>query len=338
MKPPASSSSPEKGDPVSALIRASGGRESLDPERKARMHEKVRRDWQAAMERRRRARRWIVAAVATLAAIAILPWVWISLRGPENVGAILRITGTPLLKRDHGSTPQPLATYPSIQSGDEITTETGARVLLDLLDHTTVRLDEQSAVQVVSDDAIRLVRGALYIESPEQSQASRSLKLLTTFGTVRHVGTRFEVRIVDNSLRVRVRDGTVSFKISSGTQRLMKTGEELLARDNVVQIRRGPATADSAWAWTQQIRPAFAIEDRSLEETLTWLAHEGGYHLVYASDAVRSRARSTILHGTIDDLSSQGAFETVLAGGELQGRIEGERALISADMSADVAP
>jgi FecR protein len=328
----------DKSDPVSTLVRTSGRREILDPERKARMQEKVRRDWQAALERQRRKRRWIISAVAAAAAIVLLPVVWMSSRDPVTAGVVLRITGAPLLTREQDPTPRPLAMNLSIQERDEISTKDGARVLLDMTGNVMVRLDEQSAVQIVSSDAIRLVRGTLYIEAAEQRMTSKALTVITAFGIVGHVGTRFEARVTDDSLRIRVRDGTVSFKVSSGTQRLMKTGDELIARQGVVQVHRGPPAADSAWAWTQHIRPLFAIEGRTLDETLTWLAHEGGYQLVYASDAVRSRARESILHGTVDNMSAQEAFETVLAGSELRGSIEGDRALISAETPSSDAP
>lgn len=322
----------KKSDPVSTLIRESGGRAALHAERRTRMFEIVQRDWRAAVDRRRRARRWMAVTAAVLLAIVMTPVMRNALYTPAPVGTVLRVTGSAWLLGSEGRRSVPLESRQSLAAGDEIVTENAVRALVRVGHLATVRIDEKSGLQMVSATAVRLARGAVYLEVPSAPQGRQSaapLEILTPFGTVQHVGTRFEVRIVNDTLRVRVRDGRASYKNAAGVERSVSGGDELLVRSGIVHIRHGLSAMDEVWDWTGQIRPAFSIEGRSLEETLAWLAHEGGFEIEYASPSVQALAADTVLHGSIDSFDSRQAFDVVLTGSGLQWRLDGERALIS---------
>ena len=72
----------------------------------------------------------------------------------------------------------------------------------------------------------------------------------------------------------------------------------------------GSATAES---WAQSVAPPFTIENRSLDEFLSWVARETGRQLVYGSTEVAREAESTVLKGSVAELASEQAIGAVLA-------------------------
>ena len=75
---------------------------------------------------------------------------------------------------------------------------------------------------------------------------------------------------------------------------------------------RTPVSArDPQWDWVQQVTPAFAIEDRALDEFLTWAARQTGRRLVYASRTAANEAESVRLKGSVAGLAPDAAVLAV---------------------------
>jgi hypothetical protein len=317
-------------DRISALLRESGARPTLDEDRKARMRAAVEQEWQAAFRQRRSRVRWTaVAATAVAALIGLTVFKVTRAPGPVNAAATIRVAGPVSLVRDTQSIGTPLTAGIQLEVGAEITTRSGGRALARIGQSVLARLDEQSSVRIVSRDALLLRYGAVYIEIPERNGVSQTLQLVTPFGKVRHIGTRFEVRVADDALMLRVRDGMATFESPSDTPRPVTRGQELVMRAGHVTVRPGPSAVDDVWSWTHSISPPFSIEGRSLDEALGWLAREGGFDVMYADESVRATAREVILHGSIDGFTVREAFVIVLAGSGLHGRIEGDKVYVS---------
>jgi hypothetical protein len=87
--------------------------------------------------------------------------------------------------------------------------------------------------------------------------------------------------------------------------------------ENESALVAGPGAADAQWDWTREIAPSFAIEGRSLSESLDWLSHETGLRVVYRDERARAQARALILRGSIEGLDSRDALRAVLAGSGL---------------------
>jgi ferric-dicitrate binding protein FerR (iron transport regulator) len=122
----------------------------------------------------------------------------------------------------------------------------------------------------------------------------------TSLGLVRDVGTRFEVRVADGSLRIRVRAGRV--QLQRGTTVTPAIAEtETVVNDTGVAVRDLPAY-DPEWAWTTAVAPSFAIEGRSLAAFLQNTAAEHGWTLRFASKDVADAAARVVLHGSVDGL------------------------------------
>ena len=196
----------------------------------------------------------------------------------------------------------------TIAAGSNIRTNGTSRATVTLVDGGELRIDANTVATLVDARTIHLERGGIYLDSRASTPGSVTVR--TASGTVRDIGTRFEVRAGDRDLRIRVRDGAVQLERAGRIDRARK-GTELLARaDGTVSTRSvDPFAAD--WAWTTEAAPPFIMENATLESFLEWAAREGGWTIEW-SDALRQRARTTILHGPIDAVTPAEALDIVL--------------------------
>ena len=133
------------------------------------------------------------------------------------------------------------------------------------------------------------------------------------------------MRVVDGRTQVRVREGQVSFSGSAHAPVTISDGQQLSATNNSLDVERGPGAADPAWSWLHDVAPRFAIEGRSLFDTLEWLSHESGLKMIYATEEARSQARKVTLSGNIDGLDTRQILSAVLTGSGLAFNVRGDR-------------
>src|SRR6185503_7596072 len=111
-------------------------------------------------------------------------------------------------------------------------------------------------------------------------------------------------------LSIKVRDGAVQLERAGRIDRAAK-GTQLLARADGTVSKRPVAPFAADWAWTTAAAPPFVVENATLEAFLQWAAREGGWTIEW-SDALRQRARTTILHGAITGMTPAEALGVVL--------------------------
>ncbi len=93
---------------------------------------------------------------------------------------------------------------------------------------------------------------------------------------MRHVGTQYEVRLLDSSVQVSVRDGTIEWRSSRGDVERSGSGEQLtISNDGRVERTSVPAYG-AAWDWTLEAAPTIDIEGLPLAQFLAWAARETG--------------------------------------------------------------
>jgi ferric-dicitrate binding protein FerR (iron transport regulator) len=301
---------PDSDLEVAQLIGAAGARPVPDADRTARVRDAVAREWRA-QARARRMRRLTAAGMALLAAAAA---VFLAVRPGSTPAPIATVAAA------HGDATMEIASGraaavvvgQTIAAGSSIRTNDGSRATVTLPDGGEVRIDAKTVATFVDAHTIDLERGAIYIDSGASTPGRFTVR--TASGTVRDIGTRFEVRVGDRDLRVpmtiKVRDGAVQLERAGRIDRAPE-GTELLARaDGTVSTKSlDPFAAD--WAWTTAAAPTFIAENATLEAFLEWAAREGGWTIEW-SDALRQRARTTILHGPIDGLAPADALDVVL--------------------------
>jgi hypothetical protein len=300
---------------VAELIRAAGSRPVPDADRAARVHDAVAREWRA-QARARRMRRLTVGGVALLAAaaavcLAVRPGSPVAQPAPAPIATVAAAHGDVTMEIAGGRAAAAVVGQ-TIAAGSNIRTKDGSRATVTLLDGGELRIDAKAVATFVDAHTIQLERGAIYIDSGASTPGRFTVR--TVSGTVRDIGTRFEVRVGDRDLRVpltiKVRDGAVQLERAGRIDRALE-GTELLARaDGTVSTKSlDPFAAD--WAWTTAAAPTFIVENATLEAFLEWAAREGGWTIEW-SDALRQRARTTILHGPIGGLAPADALDAVL--------------------------
>jgi ferric-dicitrate binding protein FerR (iron transport regulator) len=325
----------DEEDVTAQLLRLAGARPDPPAERTARVREVVHREWLVG-RRRRVVRRSAAIAVLGVAASLVMA-IWMNRPRPvappdDRVVAIgQRIHGQPLILRQsrHPAAPQPLTASSSVYPGDLIETDDLSRAALVAPDGSSVRIDRASRLRFLAPAVIEVVAGAAYVATSDRSQG---FEVRTAMGTVRDLGTQFEVRKTETSLRVRVRSGTVELGRGASVT-TAGAGTEAMVTSTGIAVRRMPAYGPE-WAWTSDVAPAFAIEGRSLRAFLEHLAGEEGWILHYADAAVAEAAGRIILHGSVEGLQAEQSLGVALATSGLQYRLRAGELLVSTEADA----
>jgi ferric-dicitrate binding protein FerR (iron transport regulator) len=337
------------------LIRRAGLRPRLPEAAADKLRTVAETAWQAkVMERRRRRSRarlvrWgTVAALAAAAALLLTlnPGLWRTLspstvdgasEGPMQIATLLHTQGGVVLD---GSDPEKDGVPTPIPVGTVLTTAGDGRAALRLgSGELELRLDHGSRLRLDGVDRVTLEAGALYVDAGEGDESAVSaIRVTTSWGTARDIGTRFEIRLEEQALRLRVRDGVVLLEPAAGetnsaegaptvathraeTHRAEEGTELRLTADGAVQ--RSPIVPHGeAWDWVVAAAPPFAIEGRTLAEFLARLEREVGWRIHYQTPAVREAAERTILHGSVSGLAPEEAVAVTVAGSALGYQLE----------------
>ena len=267
----------DENDPIATLVRLAGRRPEVNAERTARVRAAVADEWRAIVRRRRIMRVGIAAALAA------------------TIGGVMlvRREATPM-----APTVTPIAAAEKTHSlewnGGDLRIARG----------TQIRFD--------GTNVATLVYGAVYYAD---DQPGGGITLHTPFGDVRDVGTRFEARVDEHSLRVRVRDGEVRVR-----DRVARTGMELLATNTSIE-ERTIATSGAEWTWIEEAAPPIVLEGKTFDAVLRTVAIEKGLTLDW-----NGRTGPT-LHGDMP-LSINEALDAATAAAGATYRIEGDRLIV----------
>jgi ferric-dicitrate binding protein FerR (iron transport regulator) len=179
-------------------------------------------------------------------------------------------------------------------------------------------VDEGSRVRIESPRDVVLIGGRIYVETNSRVGSNEALQVHTSFGDVRDVGTRFEVRVGDGQLRVRVRDGEVIVNAGTDSARAGR-GMEIATGARGLETR-AVASFGADWDWVAKTSPPFVLAGRTLAEFLDWVSRESGYTVTIEGPA-RAAASTTVLQGSIDGLTPDEALDVVLPSTGLEHRV-----------------
>lgn len=294
-------------------LRAPG----LSAEALQRIRAATEQEWRAAHPAepaRAPARRWVAfAAAASVAALAgVLGWqtFMTETAGGAVVGQLTRadapgIAESRLLRDD-----AVLSTGASLHVGQKL--DVRGDSLIQLAGGGNLRVARASAFEVLAANSVKLQRGELYVDIPPGSRGSDRFMVLTPAGEFRHVGTQFALAIVNGATRLRVREGSVVWRAADGDS-TVNAGTEVIIERNRTVTQRPIATAGRDWAWAESMAPDFDIENRPLQDFLTWFARETGRKLEIADDAARAQAAGILMHGDVRGLTATEALSAVMA-------------------------
>lgn len=265
--------------------------------------------------RQRITARHLGVALAVLLTAALASSLWLTHAQPDHAppytARVAEVVGQALRIDDDGAEQRSsqLAAASTTKVGDVVRTRPGARLSLRRPGGLAIHVGPATEAVWDSHDALRVVRGVVYIET--ESNASRDeLVVLTHAGRIHHIGTRFGVEVSDRLVRVSVRDGLVRItaaqeatELPAGRLGLLRPGSPLAALP--LSVDEGP------WNWMQGKAPRFAIEGRSLREVANELAAAAGMALNWPADIVQE-ADALQLHGPSLQLSPRTALDAVL--------------------------
>jgi ferric-dicitrate binding protein FerR (iron transport regulator) len=235
------------------------------------------------------------------------------------VAVVEQLDGTPRRASETSGGPGPtgLSLRETIRIGDWIETDPRSRVALRFSDGTSVRLDVGSHARAVASNAIELSAGAVYVDTGRESGR---FEVRTTMATARDIGTQFEVRLLERTVRLRVRTGVVELadRVRSVTGR--RGMEITLSASGAVSRPIAPHGTD--WDWTAHVLPPMEIEGVSLADFVARVGRELGWVVHYADPALAQEATGITLHGSVKGLSPREALDVAIATSGLQHHVE----------------
>ena len=98
--------------------------------------------------------------------------------------------------------------------------------------------------------------------------------------------------------------------------------EELLARADATITRRHADPFGTEWGWVARAAPRFELEGRSLGSFLDWIETEGAWTVAFTPPELERSARSTVLHGSVERMSTTEALEAILPASGLEHRVD----------------
>ncbi|MBX3702647.1 MAG: FecR domain-containing protein [Steroidobacteraceae bacterium] len=317
-------------DDIERVLKAAGPREQPPAEIERELRESLRREWLAVVAERRGRRRTAVALAAGVMAATVGAWIAVpQITAPAPaVGTIAQVSGELRVRSGWLGRWQPGGDGRVVTEGEILATGPSARGALALAGGISARLDQDTQLRVAAADRLVIDRGAIYVDAGIESAAAAPLEIVTPTGSVRHLGTQYEVRVLDDGLRLRVREGRIEWH-SGGTSATGVAGEELtIGADG--SVGRGPvAIHGEAWDWAMQAAPAIDIEGLPLAGFLGWAARELGCRIEFSTQETEREAAGVILHGTVAGLPPARALEAVFATTRLRAVVLDGRILVS---------
>jgi len=327
---------------IAGLLRLTGPRPAVPVDRTERVKAATHDRWRAEVSGRSRRRRVrVAAALAAAAAIVLVAGLARRLRvgapAPQAPAALVEaVTGPVFIRPAQGTAtaPSALRAGDAVPPGSGLQTDENGRLALRLPSGGSLRLDVDTRIEALTDRSLTLVAGAVYVDSggrraPGAEEPERAIEIHTPAGRIREIGTQFEVRLGEATVRLRVREGLVSVDRPSGGLQVTSGRELQLDRGGATSSRELPIHGEE-WAWTEAIAPRMAIEGRFLREFLDWMARERGLGLQFRRNDLAASASTIRLNGSIEGLTLDQALESVLLTCGMRHRIEGGLLVVEA--------
>lgn len=298
------------------MLRAGLNERPLAGNAMARIRRATEQEWKSqlmpARDRRHWSRRVAVAAVVLLSLGAV--WTATTYRGIDvqasALGRLERVGMQGVFERRWPARVVPVSAGDLLRVGQSLDAQSGA--LIALANGGTLRLAKGTRLEVVSDSRIRLTRGMAYVDIPPGVGNSAQFVVQTPYGDIAHVGTQFEVALLDDQTQVRVREGQVAVRVPGGQVAVAEAGSELRVAVGGTITRNLIPTAGHEWAWVEALAPEFDIENRLLGDYLQWVSRETGRKLVM-DDGARKLSMTIRLHGSVRGLAVLDSYAAVMA-------------------------
>jgi len=300
---------------LAALLKVAGPRPAVDAEVVRRVRVVAHDAWHAELRQRARRRTigWLsAAAAAVIIVILTIP----RSQSPTPVPAVRVAT----VERIEGRTS--VRVGDAIKTGAVVSTAPESFATLQWGDRGSLRIAAGSRIRFDATDSIRLEHGAIYFAS---STPGKPIRVQTRFGTVRDIGTAFEVRVDRKALQVRVREGLVELQHEHSIERA-GAGFQLLLQEGSGVTRSAISTRGADWHWVLLAAPPIVL-DGNAHGVLAAIAREEGLTLVFADQTIAARVNRTSLHDHVP-LAPDEALDAATLAADLSYRINGSTLII----------
>ena len=296
---------------IEQLLQQVGGRSEPSPDLMNDVRDAVHAEWQSIVRARKQRQRFIGFAMAAgVACVALVATFVLRVMEPASV-QVATVTSIDGHLQVTGDNAREVLVGQRLATGETVHTDGQTRAAMDFGNGLSLRVDADSTFRVAAVDRVVLDAGALYIDATTTSNGPVPLDIETVAGLVRHLGTQYQVRALDDHVVVSVREGRVQIRSTRGTN-VGEAGEQLrLSRSGDVQ-RSQVGSTDAAWQWAADAAPDFSIADQTLSAFLSWVARETGRKLVYRNQEAQSLATNVRLRGSIEGLDADTALAAVL--------------------------
>lgn len=319
---------PGEEEALESLLRDMGPVAEPPPVVRERIRQATHAEWRAAVTTaartqqpaataRRTWQRPALALAASLAVVAVALGV-MQMQEPATpvvVARVVRISGA--VEANGSGTLRPAVTGQSLSAGQTLVTGADGKVALALAHGVTLRLATDTRVDVRGIDRLYVERGAVYLDAGRAPARIAGVRIDSAFGSTRHLGTQYEVRVNPDQTQVSVREGQVEWTAADPgpgvAQVLAQAGEQISVSPAGAIERSAIDRRDPRWDWISEVTPPFAIEDRKLTDFLAWVCRETGRDLAFASPQVEATAKSIVLRGSVAGLSPDDALAAVMA-------------------------
>lgn len=282
---------------IQRLLKVAGPRENPPEEMRARVHDRVLTAWQDMPQQSRpqqaptKPLQWAFAAsffVVFAAALVFFnqdpePLKWAAKFGRASGEYIVSQTPADGFIGDNVL----------------VATQADGQLELQMTGGSTVTLDHNTRVTVLSKDSVALFEGRLYVDGGER-QAS-DVRIVTPYSVITDIGTLFEVAVTGEQWTVGMREGEVKVEIEDqdyAAQVSDGLGDRLRFSNTDLIDRTTIATTSDNWDWTYQLREPFKLAGAPIFDYLQWSARDSG--------------RTLKLSGIVEQLTKQQEFKATL--------------------------
>ncbi|MGI9262745.1 MAG: FecR domain-containing protein, partial [Woeseiaceae bacterium] len=298
----------DNDDAVEELLGKAAPRPAPPDAETEAVREAVRAEWQEVTGRRRsrtRITQWAMAASVLVAVFVSLNMLGTNRIEQIQVASVARHFGAVTVSNQNSELLQP-HDLTGFVAGESVRTKSNAGISLAWAGGGSLRLDENSLVEFVSDTEVYLHEGRIYFDSEPALSAGTvpganvQLTIQSEFGEVEHIGTQYMAHTDREALTVSVREGEVVVRPERGAtatagrnQQMAISGSGLFSTVNIL-------SHGGIWEWVEDTAPAASLDGRSIDEFLGWVTRETGLELAYENDSAESYADQETLNGILE--------------------------------------
>jgi hypothetical protein len=316
-------------DALEDLLRHASPRPAPESVAVAKAKAALREEWRdvtGKRQKRRRVMQYAIAATMLLGAFVAINVLRLPTVEVVQVASIAKSFGSVYLLGEHSElldTPD----RSNVFSGQTIVTGDEAGLALAWGLGGSLRVDENTRIQLSDNSSVYLEAGRIYFDSQNATLITGidagdnpKFTVRTDLGDVRHLGTQYMTEVGLDTLVVSVREGEVSIdgKFHDET---VASGEQAILAGRQIPTILSVTPIGEMWDWINSTTPVTDVDGRSLHEFLVWVCREMGLKLQFEGQA-EAVAHVAILKGKVDTEPAD-ALRLRLATADLRSRIEG---------------